>query len=129
MENGYTILQVVGLTGLTIHTLRYYEKIGLIKPIRRNQSGYRNYTERDIAWIKFIDRLRTTGMPVKEMLELAALYDQGEISLPQRRLLLQNHRVKIEKRIEELQNNLEAIDAKIEHYRKKEAESTRCLSC
>ncbi len=121
MNDGYTIQEISKLIGLSIHTLRYYEKIGLIKPVRRNHSGYRCYTERDIAWIRFVNRLRTTGMPVKEMVSFAVYHGQGDRTIPERREMLQLHRQQVEKAIIELTSNLVAIDEKIAFYLAKES--------
>lgn len=63
-ENNLTIQQVAAATGLTEHTLRYYERIGLIHPIVRAGSGHRRYCERDIWWIEFLMKLRNTGMSI-----------------------------------------------------------------
>lgn len=67
MENLFSIQQVASMTGLSTHTLRYYEKIGLIKNVQRDQTGYRQYTDFDLAWIQFLIRLRVTGMPMLKM--------------------------------------------------------------
>ncbi len=64
MENLFSIQQIASMTGLSTHTLRYYEKIGLIKNVQRDQTGYRQYTDVDLAWIQFLIRLRVTGMPM-----------------------------------------------------------------
>ena len=63
METGLTIQQVAHRMGLSIDTLRYYERIGLLEPVRRAQNGHRRYTQQDLAWIDLLIRLRNTGMP------------------------------------------------------------------
>ena len=64
MGTDLTIQQVAALTQLSEHTLRYYERIGLLDPVNRASSGHRRYSTGDIAWIEFLTRLRTTGMPI-----------------------------------------------------------------
>lgn len=65
------------LVGLSAHTLRYYEKIGLIKNVQRNSSGHRVYTAKDVKWLEFVIRLKETAMPLEEILEYARLREQG----------------------------------------------------
>lgn len=62
-----TIQQAAVRTGLSVHTLRYYEKMGLMEPIPRGENGHRSYHEQDLEWIELIARLRTTGMPIADM--------------------------------------------------------------
>lgn len=63
--------QVAVVTQLSVHTLRYYERIGLVAPICRASSGHRRYSSQDIAWIEFLTRLRATGMPIRQMQQFA----------------------------------------------------------
>ncbi|CAK3653207.1 hypothetical protein VCRA2120E57_100056 [Vibrio crassostreae] len=65
------------LVGLSAHTLRYYEKIGLLKNVQRNSSGHRVYTAKDVKWLEFVIRLKETAMPLEEILEYARLREQG----------------------------------------------------
>ncbi|MCA9976226.1 MAG: MerR family transcriptional regulator, partial [Anaerolineales bacterium] len=66
-EAGLTIQEVAEMTGLTAHTLRYYEKIGLLESIDRHGNGHRRYDEADLGWIHFLKLLRGTGMPIQQM--------------------------------------------------------------
>jgi len=79
-----SIKEVRQLTGITDHALRYYEKAGLLKDIRRRSGGQRYYSEQDIEWIKIILLLRGTGMPIQKILILAGLKDRGAASLEDR---------------------------------------------
>ena len=72
----YSIGEFSKVTGLGIHTLRYYEHENLIIPLR-NASNRRRYSEKDIAWIAFIKRLKATGMPIKEIKKYAVLRAKG----------------------------------------------------
>ena len=111
------IKRISQITGLTAHTLRYYEKIGLLKDIKRNSSGYREYTENDIAWIQFLERLKATGMPIKVMLEFADLRYIGDKTIKERLQILKDHKLSIENNISELSENLKKIKDKINFYK------------
>lgn len=113
----FTIQQISNLTGLSVHTLRYYEKIGLLNKVDRDVNGYRRYTEADISWIHFLIRLRVTGMPVSEMKQFSDLRSQGDSTISLRRELLENHQKSVLEQIKELQNNLCKIEEKINYYK------------
>jgi DNA-binding transcriptional MerR regulator len=115
-ENGITIQQAAGETGLSAHTLRYYERIGLISPVDRAPNGHRRYTEDDVGWIGFLNKLRATGMPIASMKQYADLQRQGGDTLAERLALLEEHRREVKKRIQELEDNLAVIEYKIEYY-------------
>ncbi len=108
-----TIEQVAQRTGLSSHTLRYYERIGLLDPISRAVSGHRRYAAKDLAWLAFLTRLRATGMPIRHMQKYADLRRQGDATIAERRALLEAHQQTVQSHIEELQRNLEAITQKI----------------
>lgn len=116
MEAELTIQQAATKTGLSVHTLRYYERIGLIPPIDRAPNGHRRYTEHDVGWIAFLNKLRSTGMPIAKMKQYADLQRQGDDTRAERRALLEEHRREVKKRIQELEDNLVVIEYKIEHY-------------
>ena len=77
IKTGLTIQEVAGRTGVSVHTLRYYERIGLLQPIERATNGHRRYTEQDVGGVEFFSRLRATGMPIRQMLEYARLVRAG----------------------------------------------------
>lgn len=106
------------LVGLSSHTLRYYEKIGLLKNIYRNQSGHREYTENDLAWVGFVKRLKETAMPLEDILQYAKLREMGAESLSQRQKLLEAHREHLIAHIALQQKNLSALEDKIDLYQK-----------
>ncbi|WP_413702138.1 MerR family transcriptional regulator [Psychromonas sp. KJ10-10] len=105
------------LTNLSAHTIRYYEKIGLIKNIERTLSGHRFFTQKDIDWIAFIKRLKDTGMTLKQILLYSELRDIGVSSSEERMNILQEHALMLEAKIEEQQLNLKMLKAKIQYYR------------
>jgi DNA-binding transcriptional MerR regulator len=112
----YTIGEVAVLTGLTAHTLRWYERIGLLPHIDRSHSGQRRYTGRDLEWLDFLGRLRLTGMPVADMVRYAELVREGEHTSAEREDLLREHRETVRQRIADLQATLLVLDLKIESY-------------
>ena len=116
IENGMTIQQTAGETGLSAHTLRYYERIGLISPVDRAPNGHRRYTEYDVGWIGFLNKLRATGMPIAKMKQYADLQRQSDDTLAERLALLEEHRREVKKRIQELERNLAVIEHKIGYY-------------
>lgn len=103
-------------SGLSTHTLRYYERIGLMPYADRDESGQRNYDESILTWIQFIGRLKATDMPIREMLRYAELVEQGEQTFSQRREMLENHRAKVKDRLAELNACLRVLDKKIAFY-------------
>ena len=111
-----TIQEVSEATGLSAHTLRYYERIGLIHPIEREENTRRIYTEDDIGWIDFLLKLRATGMSIKEMQKYAELQRQGDGTLPERVEMLKSLRDNVEARMSELNEHLKLICYKIEVY-------------
>ncbi|OZS43266.1 MerR family transcriptional regulator [Photobacterium sanguinicancri] len=110
------ISQFSALTGLSPHTLRYYEKIGLLASVSRNQSGHRNYSKRDQEWVAFITRLKETGMPLNQIMEYAKLREQGIETADQRKDLLEQHSDNLQKRIASELDHLEALKKKIDYY-------------
>lgn len=114
----YTIAETAARTGLSVHTLRYYERAGLLPHVERSQSnGHRRYSENDLTFIEFLKRLRATGMPIAQMQRYACLMRLGSASLEERRAMLISHGEQVRAQLAELQANLAAIDWKIEHYR------------
>lgn len=103
------------LTGLTAHTLRYYEKLGLLVP-GRNAAGHRDYRQSDIDWAAFIRRLKATDMPLEEIQRYAALRSQGESTAAERRALLAEHAERLERRLAEQVIHLERLKEKMAWY-------------
>lgn len=115
-NNTCTIQQVAEITGLSEHTLRYYERIGLIHPIHRANNGHRRYSADDTGWIDFLNKLRATGMSIQQMQRYADLQRQGDATLPERLEMLKAHRLKVEAEMSELQAHLNVICYKIAIY-------------
>jgi len=113
-----TIQEVAKATGLTAHTLRYYERIGLIHPINREENTRRCYTADDVGWIDFLLKLRAIGMSIKDMQQYAELQRQGDATLPERVEMLKALRDKVESHIDEMNQHLKLIYYKIDYYQK-----------
>ncbi|MEU7061676.1 MerR family transcriptional regulator [Streptomyces sp. NPDC046197] len=115
-EDSYTISEVVAFTGLTAHTLRWYERIGLMAHVDRSHTGQRRYTNRDLDWLDLVGKLRLTGMPVADMVRYAELVRQGESTYAERHELLEATRRDVLERIAELRDTLAVLDLKIGFY-------------
>ena len=113
-----TIQEVAKATGLTTHTLRYYERIGLIHPINREENTRRCYTADDVGWIDFLLKLRATGMSIRDMQRYAELQRRGDETLPERVEMLKSLRDKVEAHMEEMNEHLKLIYYKIDYYQK-----------
>ncbi|HST84891.1 MAG TPA: MerR family transcriptional regulator [Kineosporiaceae bacterium] len=116
MIEGLGIAEAASTIGLTAHTLRYYERIGLAGEPPRGPDGRRRYTEQNLDWLRLITRLRSTGMSIAEMCRYAELVREGPDTVGERRELLESHRDVVRQRIAELQRDLAVIDTKIEKY-------------
>jgi DNA-binding transcriptional MerR regulator len=117
MDEGMTIAQVAQRTGLSAHTLRYYERAGLmLEPPPRGDNGHRRYTERDTDWIALLTRLRASGMPIAAMRRYAELVRRGQDTYVARKELLEAHRADMIAKIEQLQSDLQIVDYKIDLY-------------
>ncbi|MBR8312278.1 MerR family transcriptional regulator [Burkholderia dolosa] len=123
-----TIGQVAELMGVSTHTLRYYEQAGLLRAISRTAAGHRLYAPADLDWLEFVMRLKSTGMPIAQMQQFAALRAQGESTLGARRQLLVAHRDAVRTHIAQLQASLDAIGEKIAYYERRERDTERRAS-
>jgi DNA-binding transcriptional MerR regulator len=121
---GLSIAEVSDETGLSAHTLRYYERDGLLlSPVDRSASGHRRYSAQDITWITLLTKLRSTGMPIREVKRYADLVRSGSGSEGERLALLKAHRDRVESQLAEVSAHLRAIDHKIGLYEGKVEEA------
>jgi DNA-binding transcriptional MerR regulator len=120
MQTELSIQQVSQQTGLSIDTLRYYERIGLIDPISRAKSGHRRYTEDDLEWIFLLIWLRKTDMPLTQIIHYLQLRRQGPQTLTARRIILEEHQCNLEQRMQQIEQYMIVLHEKIEHLREKE---------
>lgn len=116
-EVSLSIAEAAEATGLTTHTLRYYERDGLLlDAVDRASSGHRRYSEDDVGWIRMITRLRSTGMPIREVRQYADLVRAGDGNEAERLQLLVAHRDRVRQQLDEVATHLEAIEYKIGLY-------------
>ncbi|WP_405425204.1 MerR family transcriptional regulator [Streptomyces erythrochromogenes] len=115
-QTRYTISEVEARTGLSQHTLRWYERIGLMPHVDRSHSGQRRFTDQDLDWLGFVGKLRATGMSVADMVRYAELVREGEHTVEERRELLERTRREVRARIGELTDALAVLDYKIDMY-------------
>jgi DNA-binding transcriptional MerR regulator len=116
-RSGLSIAEAAEHTGLTAHTLRYYERDGLmLADVDRSASGHRRYSAKDLVWIEMITRLRSTGMPMRDVRRYAALVRKGAGNEAERLELLRAHRERVEAELAEVTRHLRAIDHKIGIY-------------
>jgi DNA-binding transcriptional MerR regulator len=111
-----TIQDASAETGVSRDTLRYYERIGILPGIRRSKSGHRRFTDDDMGWIKLVQCLRATGMPIEDLHAYAELAQQGDSTAPQRLRILEDHRRRIRADMAELQTALDLVERKIAGY-------------
>jgi DNA-binding transcriptional MerR regulator len=115
-QTSLTIQEAAEKTGLTVHTLRYYERIGLLMPIGRAANGHRRYSQQDINLIRTLNLWRQTGMSLDDIQEYVKLVQEGDSTAGKRRALLEAHRQSVLSQMEELQDTLNLIDYKIQNY-------------
>ena len=115
-EKTYTIQEVEAEMGVSVHTLRYYEKIGLLHPIQRRENGRRAYSEKDLGWIYWLKLLRESGMPIQRMKRYVEITRAGDHTLEERCAILQEHRDHLHQTIQKLQGYLERMNQKVEFY-------------
>ena len=113
---GYSIAEVAEKTHLTAHTLRYYEKEGLLPFIDRSDSGNRDFKTKDLEWLELICCLKNTGMPIKKIKEYIELCLKGDNTIDVRRQIFIKHREDVIEQIAELHKNLDKINCKINYY-------------
>jgi DNA-binding transcriptional MerR regulator len=112
-----TIAEAAREAGVSVHTLRYYERAGLLTPIERNGSGHRRFSPQDVEWVVVCTKLRATGMPIRRIRQYAELVRAGDGNEEERLALLEAHREDVRARLREVRRNLELIDYKIDLYR------------
>lgn len=112
------IQKFANLTKISAHTIRYYEKIGLLKHVSRNASGHRYFTEADIVWLEFVKRLKNTGMPLQNIRKYAELRDKGGSTSVLRMQILEEHAVMLEEKIAVETQHLQKLQEKIAYYSK-----------
>jgi DNA-binding transcriptional MerR regulator len=113
----WSIAEAAQATGLTAHTLRYYERDGLLLgSVDRASSGHRRYTDEDLSWIRMVTRLRSTGMSIRDVRQYADLVRAGDGNESERLDLLRAHRDRVREQLRQVAGHLDAIEFKIDLY-------------
>lgn len=115
----YTISEFAKKIGISVHTLRYYEKEGLIEP-SRDENNYRIYGENDLDWANFVIKLKNTGILLKDIKRYTQLRKIGDATITERKCLLLNHRTNVIAEYEKVQSHLKLLDDKISLYEQME---------
>lgn len=113
----YTIKQTSEKTGLSEHTLRYYDREGLLPLLSRTKSGIRQFSEQDIQWLCLINCLKNSGMTISDIKKFVILCLKGSETCEERKNILLNHKEHVLKQIENLKSSLNIINYKIDHYK------------
>jgi DNA-binding transcriptional MerR regulator len=111
------ITEVALRSGLSVDTIRYYEKAGLIPAIDRGKGGRRTFSDENVDWITLLYWLRETGMPMKTMKTFAELYSQGDQTIPKRKEILLSHSLRLDERREALDRCADILAYKLSIYR------------
>jgi DNA-binding transcriptional MerR regulator len=114
-----TIAEAARRAAVSVHTIRYYERVGLLASIERNGSGHRRFTPEDVEWVVVCTKLRATGMPIRRIRQYAELVRDGDGNELERLALLEAHREDVLRRLADVQRNLELVDYKIGLYRER----------
>jgi DNA-binding transcriptional MerR regulator len=113
----YTVSEVSSQTGLSAHTLRWYEQVGLLDPVHRDAAGRRRYSDDDLGRLSFLLKLRSTGMPVRDMIRFVELSRlENEAGVAEKLQILVDHRERVLTQINALQEDLKVIEFKIDIY-------------
>lgn len=112
----YTIGEVAAKTGISTHTLRYYDKEGLMPFVHRNASGVRIFTEDDLDWLNVVECLKKSGLTIREIHQYAQLIVEGDSTIEARREMFYARREAMQQKIKELQDTLELLDYKCWYY-------------
>lgn len=116
MDDVFSIQEAAERCGVSAHTLRYYERIGLLARVERTLGGHRAYTPRDVSRVRFLTMLRRTGMSIAQMQAFVRLEGLGEASFGTRFELLRQHREQLTARLAELQHHMRYLDEKVRYY-------------
>ena len=112
------IAEVSEQYGISLDTLRYYERIGLIPPVTRNESGLRDYNELDVRRVEFVKCMRSAGLPIEVLIEYIGLVQRGDQTIEARKDILVEQRQLLISRMEQMQKTLDILNHKIEMYEK-----------
>ena len=115
-ESGYSVSAMAARCNMTAHTLRYYERVKLIEPVERGNNGHRRYSDADESWLKLLQFLRTTHMPIRKIQRYAALRADRTNGSHEQRKILEEHQSTLEGQITKLKEALALLTAHIERH-------------
>ncbi|MFN8433465.1 MAG: MerR family transcriptional regulator [Anaerolineales bacterium] len=110
---------------LSVDTLRYYERVGLIPPVTRTMSGIRDYSDLDVRRVEFIKCMRSAGLPIEVLIDYMELVQQGDSTIEARKDILKEQREQLIARMEEMKKTLDILDYKIRVYEGKVLETEK----
>lgn len=120
IQQSLTIQEAAECTGMSVHTLRYYERIGLLVPVGRASNGHRRFAQADLDRVTLINRLRLTGMPLEQIKRYTDAIAAGDTTIPERITILEAHRAAVQSQIDTLNQMLVWIDYKLGLYKEKD---------
>ncbi|MCR5795541.1 MAG: MerR family transcriptional regulator [Solobacterium sp.] len=120
MSQYFTIGEVAQRTGISAHTLRYYDKEGLLAFVRRSESGIRRFSEEDFEPLYTITVLKRSGMPLKDIRRFMELYLQGDETIHERLVMFEGQKKLLQEQIDELQKMMKIVDYKCWYFREAE---------
>ena len=124
----YSIGQVAQKMGLTAHTLRYYDKEGLLPFVKKNSSGLRMFSDEDIDWLVVIECLKGTGMQLKDIKQYIDWCQEGDATIGRRLEMFKRQKAKLEEQLRQLQQYMEKINYKIAYYTEAQAQKNKNLA-
>lgn len=114
----YTISQAAEKFGITAHTLRFYDKEGLLPFVDRGAGGRRIFKDGDLGWLRIIGCLKETGMPIREIRDYLDLCMKGDKTLQRRLEIMREHKAKMQEKLAEIKKYMKVIDFKLDYYEK-----------
>jgi DNA-binding transcriptional MerR regulator len=123
----YTISQIAEKMGVTVYTLHYYDKEGLLPFVDRNRNGARVFKDSDFGWLDTITALKNTGMPLKQIRQYIEWVMEGDSTIAQRFECIKNQKKLVKKQLEELKDYAELLDYKEWYYETALAAGTTIL--
>ncbi|MFV0558748.1 MAG: MerR family transcriptional regulator [Enterococcus sp.] len=104
------------ISGVSAATIRYYERIGLIHPVKRNQSGIREFDDEDLKWIHFAKQMRNAGLSIETLIEYVGLFQEGDRTVPARKELIGEQIIELKEKIQTMEEALARLEFKLENY-------------
>lgn len=114
--NSLNIKKVSELSGVSADTIRYYERIGLIPPVKRNDNGIRNFDEEDLRWIDFSRQMRNAGLSIESLVEYLSLFQVGNETVPARKEIIADQITELKEKASDLNTAIERLEFKLANY-------------